>query len=246
MPRMSSAKARRPRPRKGHCDRRKLTTPKDRLAAATVPPILSDDGRLLVIPTRAGLTLLDPRAEAADYAATDVRLPAPPRHIAIAPDNAVFALCTDEGKFTIFRLRGAEPHPVLTLDLPVRDLTATRKSLVVSTAAKGLDPASLLVFTRDTGKIRTRETVARPPRLRRGDRDEVLTTEPGTGTLRRIDTSRAPMNCDPSDGQTPRVPQAPEPERPDGKPGHGCCCCGGKDRTPTPNGDPDPVPPRLP
>ena len=158
MPQISPEQTRHPRRKHGHCKRRKMPMPKDILAATTGVPALSDDGRILAVPTRSGVAVLDLDAENEGCAATEVDLPAAVVQVVIAPDGLIFALCKEtDGVFTVHRLRGTETQCVLSLDLPVRDLVATRKTLVLSTAAKGLEPARLLVFGRNTGKIRSRE-----------------------------------------------------------------------------------------
>jgi len=247
LPKNFPEQTRRSRPKRGHCRRRKMPTPKEILAGATGSPTMSDDGRILAVPIRSGVAVLDLSAEETSCAVTEVDLPAPVVRVVIAPDNVIFALCTaTNGGFTVHRLRGTEAQCVLPINLPVRDIVATRKTLVLSTAAKGLEPASLAVFTRDSGKIRSRETVARPPRLRRAGREEVLVMQPGSGALRRLNVARTPTGCDQTFDDLPRVPRDRDSERPqsDSHQFKQGCCCGGHDNDPNADGGRDPVPRR--
>lgn len=227
------------------CKRRNLNTPRDILAAAGGLAAVSDDAKTLVAATRTGIAILDLSAEASGCDPVCIDLPSRARALSIAPDGAIFALCTTPcGDWSIHRARGDKAQCVLEISLPVRDFVATRHRLVLATATSGLETPGLAVFGRDSGRIVSREAVRRPPRLLRGKRDEVLVMEPGSGALRRVDVNRRESACDPSDDPTwPDRDPTPDPDhRPPKKP----CCCTPDDREPPKDDGGGRVPPRRP
>ncbi|MEO1192072.1 MAG: hypothetical protein AAFY02_09965 [Pseudomonadota bacterium] len=253
MPTVAKQSQRAPRSKPKALSRRRLEAPRDILAAAHDHAVLSDDGQQLAIPSKAGVTLLDLSGGETRCYPREIPLPSLVDRVVLGPDGAVFALCTTGGQASVHRVGETDATCLLNLPLPVRDLVATRDSLVVATAAEGLEQAAVWTFDRESGRLQEKEPLRRPARLRRVGRDAILIREGGTGSMRYVDPRQRQSACDPNSppGRDPREGRPsgdPEPNRPPDR-GKPCGChapCGPGPQPPQGQPDPNRPPPRRP